>query len=54
MNTHDQAPGSALSVPRSPEKRTYEAPKVVDLGDVRELTRSGGTKAADIKGSRQG
>lgn len=46
MNTHDPAPA-----PVAPPKRVYQAPQVTDLGDVRDLTRSGGATAGDGRAS---
>jgi hypothetical protein len=40
MNTHNQPP--AVPPLASPQKRAYHTPQVIDLGDVRELTRGGG------------
>jgi hypothetical protein len=44
MNTHDQT-SPAAPAPPSPAKRAYHTPQVMELGDVRELTRgSSGAK----------
>jgi hypothetical protein len=52
MNTHDKAQaghqgGSPTPTP-SPAKRAYQPPQVIDLGDVRELTR--GTTGSKFDG----
>jgi hypothetical protein len=49
MSMHDQAP-----VISSPKKRAYQMPQVTDLGDVRDLTRGGGTpRTGDGKASKK-
>ena len=58
MNTHDKAPasyhgGSAPSLPAS-TKRAYQTPQVIELGDVRELTRAGGGSVTDGRGGSRG
>jgi hypothetical protein len=49
MNTHDPTPTATNLT--SPEKRAYHPPQVTDLGDVRELTRSGGGSSLDGRAS---
>jgi hypothetical protein len=40
MNTHDKAlAGHQGGSAPNPPKRTYQTPQVIELGDVRELTR---------------
>jgi len=46
MSTPDQAPAAI-----SPNKRPYQTPQVTDLGDVRAITRSGGSSSPDFKTS---
>jgi hypothetical protein len=46
MNTSDQQPVVVPALPR-PERREYHAPQVIDLGDVREITRGGNGSVAD-------
>jgi hypothetical protein len=46
MNTPDVPPVPAPQT-RSPGKRAYHAPRITDLGDVRELTRGGGGTKPD-------
>ncbi len=46
MNTHDQ-PRAAASTLSPRVKRTYQTPRVSDLGDVREITRGNSGTAFD-------
>lgn len=49
MDTTDQKL-AAPPAPRSEQKRTYRAPQVTELGDVRDLTRGGGGSVFDGPG----
>jgi hypothetical protein len=51
MNTHDQ-PRAAAPTLLSPVKRAYQTPRVIDLGDVREVTRGSTGTVFDGPGSQ--
>jgi hypothetical protein len=58
MNTHDKVPaghhGRSAASPPALAKRAYDPPRVMELGDVRELTRSGGGSVSDARSGSMG
>jgi hypothetical protein len=51
MDTNEQTCEATQATSEAVAKRVYRTPEVVELGDVRELTRQGGSTKRDGKNS---
>jgi hypothetical protein len=53
MDACDEKEKSTINRDALPAKRAYEAPLVIDFGDVRELTQGAGKTTVDFNGTRR-